>query len=191
MSSSLKKIEANRANARKSTGPRTEAGKSWSSRNAVKHGITARTLGLKTDDPDELNALIAGYFHQFAPANQAEADLVASLIVAAWSLRRSWRHETGVLDAQLIDDQQEIAEKYTSVDSDLRAALGFRNSSEKFPNTWHNLDRYQSRLRRQWSSALADLLRLREDPRNSKIEANKLFAVNTGGNSETEEEKCA
>jgi hypothetical protein len=34
-------IEANRRNARKSTGPRTAAGKAASSRNAVTHGLTA------------------------------------------------------------------------------------------------------------------------------------------------------
>jgi hypothetical protein len=34
---SLKKVLANRNNAKKSTGPRTENGKAWAKRNAVKH----------------------------------------------------------------------------------------------------------------------------------------------------------
>ncbi len=36
---SLEKIESNRRNARRSTGPRTEEGKSIAKLNAVKHGI--------------------------------------------------------------------------------------------------------------------------------------------------------
>ena len=47
------KIEANRANAQHSTGPRTEEGKAASSRNALKHGLTSFTVLLPTEDPAE------------------------------------------------------------------------------------------------------------------------------------------
>jgi hypothetical protein len=41
---SRRQITANRRNARKSTGPRTSAGKLRSRRNALKHGLTAETV---------------------------------------------------------------------------------------------------------------------------------------------------
>jgi hypothetical protein len=41
---SERKLRANRANAQRSTGPRTAAGKAVSSRNACKHGILSRTV---------------------------------------------------------------------------------------------------------------------------------------------------
>ena len=44
MSSSIKQLNANRANAKSSTGPRTEAGKSRSRLNALKHGLSAKAL---------------------------------------------------------------------------------------------------------------------------------------------------
>ena len=41
---SYRQTEANRRNALKSTGPRTEAGKLQSRRNAVRHGLMAETV---------------------------------------------------------------------------------------------------------------------------------------------------
>ena len=43
---SERKLQANRANAKRSTGPRTEAGKAVSRRNALKHGILSQAIDL-------------------------------------------------------------------------------------------------------------------------------------------------
>jgi hypothetical protein len=43
---SERKLRANRANAKRSTGPKTEAGKATSRRNALKHGILSRSVDL-------------------------------------------------------------------------------------------------------------------------------------------------
>ena len=45
MPTSQKQIDANRRNAQKSTGPRTDAGKAESRRNAVVHALTGEELG--------------------------------------------------------------------------------------------------------------------------------------------------
>ena len=50
---SERQIAANRLNAQASPGPRTAEGKAASSRNALTHGLTARTLLLEGEDPQE------------------------------------------------------------------------------------------------------------------------------------------
>lgn len=53
---SVKKREANRRNAQLSTGPKTERGKAWSRRNAVKHGLLASTLLITKEEEEEVAA---------------------------------------------------------------------------------------------------------------------------------------
>jgi len=50
---SFRQIEANRRNARLSTGPTTEEGKSKSRRNAIRHGLTAETVIDALEDADD------------------------------------------------------------------------------------------------------------------------------------------
>src|SRR5438045_3231911 len=63
-----RKLAANRANAAKSTGPRTDAGKRASSLNAVAHGLTAHTALLPGEDAVELEALSREMFEAHRPA---------------------------------------------------------------------------------------------------------------------------
>ncbi|MFI5381076.1 MAG: hypothetical protein ACHRHE_17400, partial [Tepidisphaerales bacterium] len=50
-SASAARTAANRRNALKSTGPRTPEGKAKSALNALKHGLTAQSPLLPTEDP--------------------------------------------------------------------------------------------------------------------------------------------
>ena len=49
---SERKIEANRRNAQRSTGPKTEEGKDKVRLNALKHGLCAETIVLPHEDAD-------------------------------------------------------------------------------------------------------------------------------------------
>jgi hypothetical protein len=82
------RIRANRANAKLSTGPRTEPGKQRSSLNALRHGLTARTAVLPTDDPEAYQRHIQQFLDEYAPATATETQLVHEIANAAWRLNR-------------------------------------------------------------------------------------------------------
>src|SRR3954447_18901198 len=94
--STLKQIEANRLNAKKSTGPRTAAGKSVTRLNALKHGLFATDPIIPGEDPALFEALRAGHYDQFQPANTHEHVLLAAMVRDAWSLERSSNAETAM-----------------------------------------------------------------------------------------------
>ena len=94
--STLQQIEANRLNAAKSTGPRTEAGKSAVRLNALKHGLFAADPVIPGEDPAHLEALHTGHYDRFQPATTEEHVLVAALVRDAWRLERCSNSETAV-----------------------------------------------------------------------------------------------
>jgi len=87
-------ITANRLNAQRSTGPRTEAGKAVSRFNALSHGLEARSRVIPGEDPAELETLAADYRAQFNPVGPLEDYLVDTLVSADWNRRRYTRAET-------------------------------------------------------------------------------------------------
>jgi hypothetical protein len=89
--------EANRANAKASTGPRTAAGIGNASHNAVKHGILAEKLppGLRElkEDASEFERLSHGLLSAFHPEDEFERLLVADMASIRWRLMRLRRAE--------------------------------------------------------------------------------------------------
>ena len=86
-------IAANRCNALRSTGPRTAAGKAVSSRNALRHGLTARATVVLDEDPQDFLRLQAELWTDLAPQDAREELLVETVVQAAWRMRRAWRAE--------------------------------------------------------------------------------------------------
>jgi len=75
-------IDANRANALRSTGPRTPEGKTASSRNALKHGLDAEAMILPGEDPAAFAALAASYREEYKPSGPTEEFLVSVMFRA-------------------------------------------------------------------------------------------------------------
>ena len=95
---SEKQLQANRANAQKSTGPRTETGKSIASKNSITHGLRSVQPVIEGEDPAEYNDFRNDMITQFSPTGPMEALLVDRIVHAAWRLRRIGTIEVEVYD---------------------------------------------------------------------------------------------
>jgi len=97
---SLKQTEANRLNAAKSTGPRTEEGKQRSRQNAVRHGLTAETVITTFENAGDYQLFEATIHAEYQPRTVTSRELVARLASVLWRLRRSTSIETGLMQIQ-------------------------------------------------------------------------------------------
>jgi hypothetical protein len=109
---SEKQVQANTENARLSTGPVTQEGKSIVAGNAIKHGIFAKDLVINAGDgrEDELeyHELLTELKKDLTPLGRMEMILVEKIAVNYWRLRRLIRYETGEIRGRL-DDYKESA----------------------------------------------------------------------------------
>src|SRR3954466_9910942 len=95
-----KQIEANRRNARHSTGPITERGKLRSRRNAVRHGLTAETVIGSLEDAEDYKAFEAAVIADYDAQSAVERELVLRLASLLWRIRRATTIETGLFEIQ-------------------------------------------------------------------------------------------
>jgi hypothetical protein len=103
----LDRAAINRANSQHSTGPRTESGKQRSSLNALRHGLTAQSAVLPSEDPAAYDQHRLKFLDEYQPATSTETQLVNELADTSWRLNRIplleadllTRTDLGVLDA--------------------------------------------------------------------------------------------
>jgi hypothetical protein len=141
-------IEANRANAQRSTGPRTEAGKTSASRNATKFGLFSRHLLLPGEDEEEFIAFRDGLIARLAPADALERMFVERIVAAGWRLQRALEGEARLF-------------------ADWRRSPGFDEAADVLTAQcpMQDLDRLQKHivsLERSMDRALAELKRIQE-----------------------------
>jgi hypothetical protein len=96
--SSRRQIEANRRNAKKSTGPRSAEGKAIVAKNAVRHGLLSRDVLVRGEDAAEFDGFAERLRAQLGPVGEIEKFLADRIVVNRWRLRRLGRIEAAVLD---------------------------------------------------------------------------------------------
>ncbi len=143
--STVAQINANRENAVLSTGPKTDAGKSRSSLNAVKTGLTGRTVLLPSDDADAYRAHVASYEARWSPATDEERNLVQMLADTMWRLLRIPSLESGIYALGRLESADLFLEHPDAEREVLLNAYIFR----KHKSELSNLTLQESRLRRQ------------------------------------------
>ena len=172
--SSLRKVLSARANGAKSHGPITPEGIRRSSLNALRHGLTAKTIVLTNESPDRFDQLLASYVDALQPADELEMDLVEEMAAAKWRQLRLWGIETSSLDLRMDHQQAEVAQKYESADEGVRLAIAFTSLTD-YSSTLQHMNRYESRLSHTWHRAFINLVALQaaretEAPQNANLQ---------------------
>ena len=104
-------IKANRNNAKKSTGPRSEEGTARVAKNALKHGLLTPDTVPPGEDPADFDRQLSALEADIQPANSLEFELVRQIADSQWRIRRLTRLETGFL-AAAVADKRYLTQKY-------------------------------------------------------------------------------
>jgi hypothetical protein len=123
---SAAQILANRENAAASSGPKTDAGKTKVSQNALRSGLFSTRNCVAPEDAETYEALRAGLWETFAPQNAAEEVFTAEIVRCSWRLQRCAATEESLLS---LTDSKEIAATQASVDRARTQASGVLNRS--------------------------------------------------------------
>lgn len=167
---SAKQLEANRRNALKSTGPKTDAGKKASSGNAMTHGLTSKACPiLPGEDAAAFDALHEALVRDLQPRGILQREVVRDLAQIRWKLRR-----VPAIEAEIMAQTQAYREsehrrnvRLKRVDADSSAYSSpieiLANAFVDTSNAFERLDLYRMRLMRSMHTALRALRTLRDE----------------------------
>lgn len=162
MSSTLKS-ETARRNGAKSQGPKTPEGKARSSQNAITHGLTADYNVLPTESLDDFEILLQSHIDRFHPADAVEMELVQTMAIARWRLRRIGTIECRMFENEIERTRVHLAQLCEHLGEENRLAMAFRNLAND-DKALALLMRYESSLNRTYDRALKQLAALQAQP---------------------------
>jgi hypothetical protein len=146
-------ITANYQNAKRSTGPVTDAGKDISSRNSLRHGLTARKILLSVEDKVEFDEIRADFLAAFAPKTRYEQLLLEDTVRAYWSWSRVQCAHTAFLD-KVVQGECGMANRMTP-----ERALARIFTEEQHAKSLRLLMRYEAAAERTYRRCKQDLER--------------------------------
>jgi hypothetical protein len=128
---SVRKVQANRQNALKSTGPKTPRGKAYSRQNAIKHGLFALDSvlgdGIDCGASQQYHQLLDRLMETWKPVGATEQLEVERITACWWKLGRAWRYENA--EITILQAEGALREKQTG-DSLPHMALLMRAKNE-------------------------------------------------------------
>lgn len=145
-------LTANQANAKLSTGPRTEQGLAAIAHNNLRHGLASTFVVLATEDRTAYDDLLLNLNLEFSPSTETEEILVTKMAQHHWQAQRAMKLQQPLL-------AQAVAALESSEAS----------SSTADPKQLSLYIRYETTHDRAYHKALTQLLRLRADRRRSEI----------------------
>ena len=112
---SIKRINANRENAKKSTGPKTASGKFRSCRNALKHGLDSRKHLIIGEELREFEEMKEAYIKMLEPSNILEVEDCMQIIAMSWKIRRFSVVETGLYNQDMMQQLKNSTNEISAI----------------------------------------------------------------------------
>jgi len=153
---SKKQIEANRRNAKKSTGPKTEEGKAKSSMNALKHGLTSQRVWLNEEEKKDFHSFRLGLIDELEPWGSLETQFVCRIAAQMWRLARVPGIEAELLEKMSYD---RVEGEYTSLGEAFHKDIG------TYDGSLGRLARYEAILDRSLTRLLNEYRKIQADRR--------------------------
>jgi hypothetical protein len=160
------RLEANQSNAQLSTGPKTEDGKAKSCLNAVKTGLTGRTVLLAADDAAAYELHLAAFEDEYKPVGLRECELVQSITDTWWRLRRIPALEMALFAKGRI----EFADLFEEHELAARPLLIDAHTFLTYEKQIRNLQLQEARLARRREKETAELRALQQDRKEGGFE---------------------
>ena len=157
---SQKRIEANRRNAQKSTGPRTAEGKARSSLNATTHGLSSFSQSplnpaclLHMEDKAQFLGILNEYIATYRPQHRDELDLLTEAVYAKWRQHRLWLAETNQIEVAIAQNENDLRRALPTATTTAQLANGIAKSEQILKLYL----RYDAQLHRHYRNCLKDL----------------------------------
>jgi len=176
---SEKQLNANRANAQKSCGPKTEAGKCKTRFNARCHDLTGQILVLTEEQQPHFDRLKKAIVDEFVPATDHERSLVELYATFQWRLHRAAAVEEGMFSLALMED---IAGNLQIENSAAHQAIGNAKTFRDQASAFNLLGIYGQRLLNQSQKVLKQLHETQQQRKQREEvdldEAERLYHLN-------------
>jgi len=150
---SEKQLEANRRNALRSTGPRTEEGKKASALNARRHNLTGQVTAMTDADRIMHDAFSASLVESLAPEGAMETQLAQRIATDSWRLNRLSAIEDNLYALGHSAHSDDIETEHPEIHAALAAAKVFQEESKQL----QLLTLYEQRINRNIQKNLATL----------------------------------
>ena len=159
MATSQKQIDANRRNAQKSTGARTDEGKAKTRLNALRDGLTGQVITLSDEERPIFEKLKAELIADLAPKTVMELKLAGSIAWDTWRLDHLRAIEMNVYALGTETNDTVIDCDDVQIQTAMSAAVTFKQESHDFALR----SIYEQRMNRSLHKNLATLLKLQAE----------------------------
>ena len=140
-------IDANRQNAKKSTGPKTAAGKRIVSQNALKHGLFAHEAVIHGESQADFELHREALSAEWRPVGPTESMLAERIVSLSWRLQRAERMQNQATDCMIL--RCVVGETDSELKRSYRQANGISPDDPALSDEYLSLGRIATKL---WSS---------------------------------------